>query len=123
MHSVVAPHRLGQHDLMSAAREGSPSNPLVEALAGQLRRVDLVAWQRIASWAEQFELSFENLRVLLALRVEGGPAAVSELAELGGLSVEQLCDDLLQRVVPGPADDDVALLAVRCRPDGTDLVR
>jgi serine phosphatase RsbU (regulator of sigma subunit) len=40
----------------------------------------------------------------------------AELAGLGGVPVEQLCDDLLRRVLPGSADDDVALLAVRCRP-------
>jgi sigma-B regulation protein RsbU (phosphoserine phosphatase) len=36
------------------------------------------------------------------------------LAESVGLPVEQLCDRLLERVVPGRATDDVALLAVRC---------
>jgi hypothetical protein len=39
----------------------------------------------------------------------------AELAELGGVPVEQLCDDLLQRVLPGPADYDVGMLAVCCR--------
>ena len=63
------------------------TDPLVEALAARLRRMDLMGWQRIASWAEQFELPFENLRLLLALTVEDGPAAVSELAHLGGLSL------------------------------------
>jgi phosphoserine phosphatase RsbU/P len=47
---------------------------------------------------------------------EGISRLRAELAELGGVPVEQLCDDLLGRVLPGPADDDVALLAVRCRP-------
>ena len=47
---------------------------------------------------------------------EGISRLCSALAELGGVPVEQLCDDLLQRVLPGPADDDVALLAVRYRP-------
>jgi phosphoserine phosphatase RsbU/P len=47
---------------------------------------------------------------------EGVSRLRAELAELGGVPVEQLCDDLLRRVLPGPADDDVALLAVRCRP-------
>ena len=46
---------------------------------------------------------------------EGVSRLRAELAELGGVPVEQLCDDLLRRVLPGPADDDVALLAVRCR--------
>jgi DNA-binding MarR family transcriptional regulator len=49
--------------------------------------MDLMGWRRIASRAEQFELSFENLRVLLALTTEDGPTAVSELAHLGGLSL------------------------------------
>ncbi|MEU2348524.1 GAF domain-containing SpoIIE family protein phosphatase [Modestobacter sp. NPDC049651] len=47
---------------------------------------------------------------------EGVSRLRAELAELGGVPVEQLCDDLLRRVLPGSADDDVALLAVRCRP-------
>ena len=38
------------------------------------------------------------------------------LAGCDGLPVEQLCDRLLERIVPGPADDDVALLAVRWSP-------
>jgi sigma-B regulation protein RsbU (phosphoserine phosphatase) len=36
------------------------------------------------------------------------------LADLAGRPVEDLCDEVLQRVVCGPADDDVALLVVRC---------
>jgi DNA-binding MarR family transcriptional regulator len=66
------------------------TDPLVEALATRLRRIDLVAWQRIATWAEQSELSFEDLRLLLALAVkmDDGPAAVSELADLAGLSLD-----------------------------------
>jgi DNA-binding MarR family transcriptional regulator len=60
----------------------------VEALATRLRLLDLVGWQRIATWAEQSELSFEDLRLLLALAVkmDDGPAAVSELADLAGFS-------------------------------------
>jgi DNA-binding MarR family transcriptional regulator len=49
--------------------------------------MDLVGWQRIAAWAEQSGLSFEDLRLLLALEIEDGPAAVGELADLGGLSL------------------------------------
>jgi DNA-binding MarR family transcriptional regulator len=62
----------------------------VEALATQLRLIDLVGWQRIATWAEQSELSFEDLRLLLALavKVDDGPAAVSELADLAGFSLD-----------------------------------
>ena len=66
------------------------TDPLVEALATRLRLVDLIGWQRIATWAEQSELSFEDLRMLLALamKVDDGPAAVSELADLAGFSLD-----------------------------------
>jgi DNA-binding MarR family transcriptional regulator len=65
------------------------TDPLVEVLATRLRLIDLIAWQRIAMWAEQSELSFEDLRLLLALarRTDDGPAAVSELAGLAGFSL------------------------------------
>jgi DNA-binding MarR family transcriptional regulator len=64
------------------------TDPLVEALATRMRQIDLIAWQRIAAWAEQSELSFADLRLLLALAVkmDDGPAAVSELADLAGFS-------------------------------------
>ncbi len=39
------------------------------------------------------------------------------LTELAGVPVDQLCDRLLDRIVPGRADDDIALLAVRCHPE------
>ena len=66
------------------------TDPLVEALATRLRLIDLVAWQRIATWAEQSELSFEDLRLLLALalKIDDGPAAVSELSDLAGFSLD-----------------------------------
>ena len=66
------------------------TDPLVEALATRLRLIDVVAWQRIAMWAEASELSFEDLRLLLALarKIDDGPAAVSELAELAGFSLD-----------------------------------
>jgi DNA-binding MarR family transcriptional regulator len=60
----------------------------VEALHTRSLRVDLVAWQRIAALAEKLELSFEDLRLLLALRMEDGPTRVSELADLAGLSLD-----------------------------------
>jgi sigma-B regulation protein RsbU (phosphoserine phosphatase) len=55
--------------------------------------------------------------------VEHGRSAIDEgltrltraLAELGELDVDPLCDQLLDRVVTGRTDDDIALLAVRCR--------
>ena len=37
-------------------------------------------------------------------------------ADLGALPLEQLCDLLLERVLPGEREDDVVLLAVRLRP-------
>jgi hypothetical protein len=66
------------------------TDPLVEALATRLRLIDLVAWQRIATWAEQSELSFEDLRLLLALafKMDEGPATVSELADLAGFPLD-----------------------------------
>jgi len=66
------------------------TDPLVEALATRLRLMDLVGWQRIAAWAEEYELSFEDLRLLfaLALKMDDGPAAISELADLAGFSLD-----------------------------------
>jgi DNA-binding MarR family transcriptional regulator len=66
----------------------TPTDPLVEAIATRLHRVDLVSWQRIAAWAEKLELSFADLRLLLALKLEDGPTDVSHLADLGGLSLD-----------------------------------
>jgi DNA-binding MarR family transcriptional regulator len=70
------------------SRPTPPTDPLVEALATRLHRVDLVAWQRIAAWAEKLELSFEDLRLLLALKMEDGRTGVSELADLAGLPLD-----------------------------------
>jgi DNA-binding MarR family transcriptional regulator len=66
------------------------TDPLVETLATRLRLMDLVGWQRIATWAEQSEFSFADLRLLLALAVkrDEGPAAISELADLSGFSLD-----------------------------------
>jgi DNA-binding MarR family transcriptional regulator len=66
------------------------TDPLVEALATRMRQLDLIGWRRIATWAEESGLSFEDLRLLLALalKIEDGPVAVSELAELAGFSLE-----------------------------------
>jgi DNA-binding MarR family transcriptional regulator len=66
------------------------TDPLVEVLATRLRRLDLIGWQRIATWAEESELSFEDLRLLLALalKVDDGPASVSELGEIAGFSLD-----------------------------------
>ena len=66
------------------------TDPLVEALATRLRLVDVVGWQRIAMWAEESGLSFEDLRLLLALaaRMNDDPAPISELADLAGFSLD-----------------------------------
>ena len=66
------------------------TDPLVEELATRLRLIDLIAWQRIATWAEQSEMSFEDLRLLLALafKMDDGPVAVSDLADLAGFPLE-----------------------------------
>jgi DNA-binding MarR family transcriptional regulator len=66
------------------------TDPLVEVLASRLRVLDLVGWKRIAAWAEESGLSFEDLRLLLAcaLKVNEGPAAVSELADLAGFPLD-----------------------------------
>jgi DNA-binding MarR family transcriptional regulator len=66
------------------------TDPLVEVLVNRLRVLDLVGWQRIATWAEESELSFEDLRLLLALalKMDDGSAAVSELADLAGFPLD-----------------------------------
>jgi DNA-binding MarR family transcriptional regulator len=66
------------------------NDSLVEVLATRLRRLDLVGWQRVTAWAEESRLSFEDLRLLLALALkkDDGPVGVSELAELAGFSLD-----------------------------------
>jgi DNA-binding MarR family transcriptional regulator len=66
------------------------TDPLVEELAARLRLIDLIAWRQIATWAEQSELSFEDLRLLLALalKMDDGPATVSELGDLAGFPAD-----------------------------------
>jgi DNA-binding MarR family transcriptional regulator len=66
------------------------TDALVDALATRLRRMDLIGWQRVATWAEQSELSFEDLRLLLALalKIDDGPATVGELADLAGFPLD-----------------------------------
>lgn len=63
---------------------------LVEVLSTRLRRIDVVGWRRIATWAEESDLSFEHLRLLLVLAVktDDGPTSVSELGDLAGLAPE-----------------------------------
>jgi DNA-binding MarR family transcriptional regulator len=67
------------------------TDALVDALANRLRVMDLVGWQRIATWAEESELSFEDLRLLLALALksdDGSSVPISELAEVAGFSLD-----------------------------------
>jgi PAS domain S-box-containing protein len=45
---------------------------------------------------------------------EGVDRLTGALTELGALGPDALCDRLLSRIVPDRADDDVAVLAVRC---------
>src|SRR5215218_3124974 len=68
----------------------TPTDPLVEVLATRLRLMDLVSWQRIAACAEESELSFEDLRLLLALafKLDDGPATISDLADLAGVPLD-----------------------------------
>jgi sigma-B regulation protein RsbU (phosphoserine phosphatase) len=50
--------------------------------------------------------------------IDTGLARLTDvLGELAGVGVDELCDRLLERIVPGRADDDVALLAVHCYPE------
>ncbi|HEX6715410.1 MAG TPA: hypothetical protein VF066_18605 [Thermoleophilaceae bacterium] len=66
------------------------TDPLVEVLATRLRVIDLIVWRRVATWAEESELSFEHIRLLLALatKVDGEPATVAELGALAGLALD-----------------------------------
>jgi DNA-binding MarR family transcriptional regulator len=52
--------------------------------------MDLVGWQRISAWAEESDLAFTDLRLLLALalKIEDGPSTVSELADIAGFSLD-----------------------------------
>jgi hypothetical protein len=47
---------------------------------------------------------------------EGTDRLTGHLADLAELPLEDLCDGLLDRVPPGRADDDIAILALHCRP-------
>ena len=50
--------------------------------------------------------------------IDSGMARVCALlAGLGGVPVDELCDRLLDGILTGPADDDVAILAVHCHPE------
>ena len=73
---------------MAESRLPRSSEPLVEALAIRRRDLDLIAWARIAAWAEKLALSFQDLRLLLALTAKDGPSSVSDLAGMSGLSLD-----------------------------------
>jgi serine phosphatase RsbU (regulator of sigma subunit) len=49
---------------------------------------------------------------------EGIDRLAGQLAELAELPIEELCDGLLDRIPAGRADDDIAVLALRCGPAG-----
>jgi PAS domain S-box-containing protein len=50
--------------------------------------------------------------------LDDGMAALREaLRDVSGMPLEELCDTLLARLVPGSGDDDVALVAVRAYPE------
>src|SRR4051812_5955597 len=54
---------------------------------------------------------------------EGIARLSAELTELANLPLEKACDQLLDRIAPGRADDDIAILAVRCHPEDADHPR
>jgi sigma-B regulation protein RsbU (phosphoserine phosphatase) len=47
---------------------------------------------------------------------EGLARLTGQLTELAGLPLEDVCDRLLDTIVTGRADDDIAILALRCNP-------
>ena len=67
---------------------------LVDALATRMRRADLVGWAQITARAEELGLSFEDLRLLLALATMDGPSGTSDLARISGtLADPYLCSE------------------------------
>ena len=72
----------------SSTSNPTSTDPLVEALATRLHMVDLTAWVHITARAEELGLSFEDLRLLLALAVIDGPCRVSDLARRSGLPLD-----------------------------------
>jgi sigma-B regulation protein RsbU (phosphoserine phosphatase) len=49
---------------------------------------------------------------------EGITRLSAQLATLAGTDLDSLCDLLLEQIVTGRTDDDIAILAVRCTPEG-----
>lgn len=88
---MIEPDAATQEDCtVTASTDRSPTStdPLVQALEARLRVVDLVGWAQITARAEQHGLSFEDLRLLLALAARDGTSNVGDLARLSGLSTE-----------------------------------
>jgi phosphoserine phosphatase RsbU/P len=52
---------------------------------------------------------------------EGLDRLIATLRQLRDTPLDELCDQLLDRIVTGRADDDIALLAVRCHPEDDDV--
>ena len=73
---------------MSLPTRNASTEPLVDTLAKRLRCVDLVSWGEITMRAEELALSFEDLRLLLALTTRNGPSSASELAPISGFSLQ-----------------------------------
>jgi sigma-B regulation protein RsbU (phosphoserine phosphatase) len=50
--------------------------------------------------------------------LDAGIARLAEaLSEVGDLTVDKMCDQMLARIVPDRTDDDIAIIAVRCNVD------
>lgn len=72
----------------STGRSPTSTDLLVEVLTTRLRRADLIGWAQITARAEELHLSFEDLRVLLALSSADGASSVSDLAGVSGLPLD-----------------------------------
>jgi DNA-binding MarR family transcriptional regulator len=80
----VARTRRGEELTVNESSSGFP----FDALETQLRCVDLIGWAQITARAEQLDLTFVDLRLLLALAAKSGISSVGDLARLSGLSPE-----------------------------------
>jgi DNA-binding MarR family transcriptional regulator len=83
-------HPLREEFTMNGSTSPSQTSTehLVDALARRLRHLDLIGWAQITARAEELGLSFQDLRLLLALAVKDGPCTVSDLAHRSGLSLD-----------------------------------
>ncbi len=81
-----------------------------------LRRTDHEA---VVAPGDTVLLCTDGLAEAGRIGTDEGLARIAEaLVDLGGLPPGPLCDRLLSRLVPDRAEDDVAVLAVRCLPVG-----